>query len=210
MPALGAPAGRGPARAHSPCLLLRQRAQGLASRRSPTGDGKSGATASTLLAITQRGPHRARSGLDSQTGRVLSIAFKGAGPDGAPGEVVQTFDDFRPVGGLTLPHKQTTTLNGKNNANGRLAKISINVSVDEAAWKRTGAATEAPGQIDPDMQSPGRTSRGRSQTSRRDRRRREPLDFGFPATSGGIGRTTLPENQGLAPRARLRVDVRSE
>jgi zinc protease len=123
--------------AHVPMLLLRQRAKP-GFEAVAAGEGKSGDTATALLAITHEG-RTATLGIDRQSGRVLSVAFKGAGPDGVPGDMVQTFGDFRPVGGLTLPHTQSTTLNGENNANGTLAKISVNVPIDEAVWKRKAA-----------------------------------------------------------------------
>jgi hypothetical protein len=123
--------------AHVPVLLLRQRTQP-GFEAVAAGEGKSGDAATALLAITHKG-RTSTLALDLQSGRVLSVAFKGAGPDGVPGDMVQTFADFRPVGGLTLPHKQSTMLNGEMSANGTIAKISINVPVDEAVWKRKGA-----------------------------------------------------------------------
>jgi zinc protease len=123
--------------AHVPMMLLRQRAQP-GFEAVAAGEGKSGAAATALLTITYKG-RTSTLGLDPQSGRVLSVAFKGAGPDGVPGDMVQNFDDFRPVSGLTLPHKQSTMLNGEMNANGTIAKISINMPVDEAVWKRKAA-----------------------------------------------------------------------
>jgi hypothetical protein len=102
------------------------------------GDGKNGDTATALLAITHKG-RTSTLGIDPQSGRVVSVAFTGAGPDGVPGNIVQTFSDFRPAGNLTLPYKQSTTLNGQTSASGTVSKISINGPIDETVWKRKGA-----------------------------------------------------------------------
>jgi hypothetical protein len=59
------------------------------------------------LAITFKG-RTTTLGIDPQSGRVLSASFRGAGPDGVPGDVVHTYADFRPAGGLTLPFAQST------------------------------------------------------------------------------------------------------
>ncbi len=123
--------------AQVPLLLLRQRTQP-GFEAVAAGEGKSGDTATSILAITYKGK-TSTFGIDPQSGHVLSVAFKGAGPDGVPGDMVNTFSDFRPAGGLTLPHKHATTLNGESNATGTLSKISINVPVDEALWKRKSA-----------------------------------------------------------------------
>ena len=70
---------------------------------------------------------------------MLSVSFRGAGPDGVPGDVVHTFADFRPTGGLTLPFAQSTSLNGEGNATGTLSAVTVNAAVDDALWKRKGA-----------------------------------------------------------------------
>jgi hypothetical protein len=124
--------------AHVPLLLLRQRSQP-GFEAVAAGEGKTGDTATSLLAITYKG-RTSNLAIDPQTGRVLSVSFKGAGPDGVPGDMVNTFGDFRSAGGLTLPHKQTTSLNGETNATATLAKVAINGPVDETAWTRKGAA----------------------------------------------------------------------
>jgi hypothetical protein len=52
-------------------------------------------------------------GVEASTGRVLSLSYRGRGPGGAFGEVVQTFSDFRTVEGLSLPFKTSATFNGE-------------------------------------------------------------------------------------------------
>ena len=53
--------------------------------------------------------------------------------------VVNTFADFRPTGGLTLPFAQSTSLNGEGNATATLSAVTVNAAVDDALWKRKGA-----------------------------------------------------------------------
>jgi zinc protease len=123
--------------AHVPILLLRQRTQP-GFEAVAAGEGKSGDTATALLAVTFKG-RTTTLGIDPQTGRVLSASFRGAGPDGVPGDVVNTYGDFRPAGGLTLPFAQSSSLNGENNATGTLSAVTVNAAVDDAVWKRKGA-----------------------------------------------------------------------
>jgi len=123
--------------AHVPILLLRQRSQP-GFDVAAAGEGKSGDTTTALLAVTYKG-QTTTLGIDPQNGRILSAAFRGAGPDGVPGDVVHTFTDFRPTGGLTLPFAQSTTLNGEGNASSTLTAVTVNGTVDDALWKRKGA-----------------------------------------------------------------------
>jgi len=123
--------------AHVPILLLRQRTQP-GFDVAAAGEGKSGDTTTALLAVTYKG-QTTTLGIDPQNGRILSAAFRGAGPDGVPGDVVHTFTDFRPTGGLTLPFAQSTTLNGEGSASSTLTAVTVNGTVDDALWKRKGA-----------------------------------------------------------------------
>ncbi len=52
-------------------------------------------------------------GIDSSTGRILSVSCHRRGPEGNFGELVQLFSDFRPVGDLTLPYRVTATFDGQ-------------------------------------------------------------------------------------------------
>ena len=76
---------------------------------------------------------------EKESGRIVTVSFRGPGPDGVPGEIVHTFSDFRPAGGLTMPYKQSTTINGEPSATATTTKASVNEPVDEALWKRKGA-----------------------------------------------------------------------
>jgi hypothetical protein len=123
--------------AHVPLLLLRQRTQP-GFEAVAAGEGKSGDTATSLLAITFKG-RTSTLGIDPQSGRVLTVSFRGAGPDGVPGDMVHTFSDFRPAGGLTVAFAQSTTLNGENSATSTLSAVTVNAAVDDALWKRKSA-----------------------------------------------------------------------
>jgi zinc protease len=123
--------------AHVPMLLLRQRTQP-GFEAVAAGEGKSGDTATALLAITFKG-RTSTLGIDPQSGRVLTVSFRGSGPDGVPADTVQTFSDFRPAGGLTLPFAQSTSLNGEAYATSTVSAVTVNAAVDDALWKRKGA-----------------------------------------------------------------------
>ena len=87
----------------TPLLLLRRRAEP-GFDAVAAGEGKTGEVTTALVAITLKG-RTTTLGVDPATGRVLSAAFRGAGPDGTPGDILQTFSDFRPASGLTLPYR---------------------------------------------------------------------------------------------------------
>ena len=120
--------------ARVPLVLLRDRAQP-GFEAVAAGEGKAGETATSLVSVTFKG-RSATLGIDPATGHVLTVAYKGAGPDGAPADILYTLSDFRAVSGLTLPHAQTTLINGEQNASSKLATVAINQPVDEAVWKR--------------------------------------------------------------------------
>jgi zinc protease len=122
--------------AHVPLLLLRHRAEP-GFEAAVTGEGKAGDTATTLVAVTFKN-RTTTLGIDPQTGRILTVAFRGAGPDGTPGDILQTFSDFRPASGLTMPFAQTSSLNGETNVQSTATAVTINAPVDEALWKKKG------------------------------------------------------------------------
>jgi predicted Zn-dependent peptidase len=123
--------------ARVPLLLLRQRTQpgfeAVASGADTAGD-----TPVELVTVTFQGKTTTL-GIDPKTGHVVSVRFRGPGLDGAPADIVQTFTDFRPVDGLTLPFAQTTTTNGEVNMTSTLSTLTLNAPVDDAVWKPKGA-----------------------------------------------------------------------
>jgi predicted Zn-dependent peptidase len=120
--------------ASTPLLLLRHRAEA-GFEAAAAGDGKAGDVVTSLVAITFKGKTTTL-GLDPASGRVLSAAFHSSGPEG-PGEMFQTFSDFRPTQGLTLPYGQVSMRNGEVNATATLSTVAVNEPVDEGLWKRT-------------------------------------------------------------------------
>lgn len=71
-----------------------------------------GETAVERVAVTGGGAD-ATLGVDPATGRVLSLTYRDRFDDGAWGEVVEEYSDFRAAGGLTLPFRVLTTWNGQ-------------------------------------------------------------------------------------------------
>lgn len=51
--------------------------------------------------------------IDPSSGRPVSLAYRGRGPEGDFGDVVISFSDYREVGGVAVPFKRTTTFNGE-------------------------------------------------------------------------------------------------
>lgn len=87
---------------------------------------------------------RARLGIDAATGRVLSVAYRGRGDSGAFGEIVQTFSDFRAVGGLVLPFKTTATFDGAEEPTlgAQVESIVVNAELPAALFERPKPAGE--------------------------------------------------------------------
>ena len=90
-------------------LLRARREEGFTA--AAAGPGKAGDVSVEHVDVWYGG-FSARLGLDAATGRILTLSFRGRGNTGAFGEIVQTFSDFRPTGGLTLPFKTTATFDG--------------------------------------------------------------------------------------------------
>lgn len=77
------------------------------------GPGRAGEAAVERVAVTS-GAVAATLGIEPKTGRVLSLTYRDRFDDGAWGEVVEEYSDFRPAGGLTLPFQVSTTWNGQS------------------------------------------------------------------------------------------------
>jgi zinc protease len=122
----------------TPIFLLRNRAAS-DFKAAAVGAGKAGDTAVELVRV-EYGGETVTLGIDPATGRVLSAAHRGAGPTGAPGEVVQTYSDFRPVDGLTMPFKAASTFNGEPAMSSTSESIMFNVPVDASLFKQPAAA----------------------------------------------------------------------
>ena len=120
-------------------LLRARRDAGFAA--SAAGTGKAGETAVEQVDVSARGS-AARLGIDPATGRVLSLAYRGRGPGGMFGDIVQTFSDFRAVEGLTLPFKTAATFNGEPSPahSSTVESIVINAPVPPSVFEKSRPA----------------------------------------------------------------------
>lgn len=82
-------------------------------------------------------------GIEPATGRVHTLSYRGRGPSGAYGEIVQTFSDFRTVEGLTLPFKTAATFNGEAEPalSSIVESVVINAAVPPTLFERPKPAT---------------------------------------------------------------------
>jgi len=85
-------------------------------------------------------------GIDPASGRILRIAFRGNAPmNPQPGDVVQTYSDFREVNGITYPFSMTGTFNGEPSVSRTLKSFTVNGPMDETAFALPAEADAAPG-----------------------------------------------------------------
>lgn len=75
--------------------------------------------------------------VDLETGRVLRAERPARGPDSFLTVATHEFDDFRPVGGLTLPHKVTTVYTSA--ADGEPAAQTLEISINTVQGHDLGA-----------------------------------------------------------------------
>jgi zinc protease len=118
----------------SPLVLLRQRA---ASGFSAAALGGASIDDTAVERVrVEIGNDVVTLAIDPGTGRILSSSYRGAGPGGAPGEIVERYADFRTVNGLSLPFKTTRTFNGEPAGGSTLSVVQLNPDVDPAAFAR--------------------------------------------------------------------------
>jgi YHS domain-containing protein len=68
-----------------------------------------------------------RLGIDPQTGRILSLAYRGHGPNVTYEPIEKVFSDFRDVDGLTLPFASTLWVDGESSGETTtLTSVTIN------------------------------------------------------------------------------------
>ncbi len=77
-------------------------------------------------------------GVEAVSGRILSLAYRGRGPNYSFGEIVQTFSDFRTIEGVTLPFKISGTFNGQPEPtlSSVIESIKLNEKIDPALFER--------------------------------------------------------------------------
>lgn len=122
-----------------PLSLLRARQQA-GFQAVALGAAKVGTTNVEQVAVTGPGGEFVL-GIDPMTGRILTLAQQRRGPSGAFGQLVQTFDDFRAVNGLSLPFKVTATFDGQpwRVMSAQVEEIVINGSVEPALFEKPKA-----------------------------------------------------------------------
>ncbi len=79
-------------------------------------------------------------GIDPKTGRVLSLSYRGRGPNAFLGEMERRFSDFRETGGLTLPATVTVSFEGEpvTGGGGTFKAIEVNPEIAAAAFQPSG------------------------------------------------------------------------
>ncbi|HJR07718.1 MAG TPA: hypothetical protein VJ842_10690 [Pyrinomonadaceae bacterium] len=125
----------------NPLALLRaRRSSGFSA--AAIGAGKAGDMSVEQVEVSS-GDARATLGIDPGTGRILSFAYRGRGNSGAFGKIVQTFSDYRNVGGLTLPFKIAGTFNGEAEPSltSNIEAIVVNGEVSPALFEKPKPAS---------------------------------------------------------------------
>jgi hypothetical protein len=122
----------------SPLFMLRNR-NDPAFKATAAGSAKSGETAVELVTV-EFGGVTSTWGVDPATGRILTSSYRGEGPGGAPGTIEATYSDFKPVSGLTLPYKMSSTFNGKPLVSSTTTAITVNGAVEDAKFEATPTA----------------------------------------------------------------------
>ena len=118
----------------TPLGILRQR-KSAKFKAIASGITKSGDLNVEQLVVEMDGTNLTL-GIDPVTGRIHSLAYQGRGVNGAFGEIVESFLDFRSVDGVWLPFKTETTWNGQASLTLALENISVNSEIDPALFER--------------------------------------------------------------------------
>ncbi|TWT42262.1 YHS domain protein [Phycisphaerae bacterium RAS1] len=121
--------------ARVPLVMLKSRGKA-GFEAFAAGEGKVGDAAVEYL-VTYFDGAKIKWGIDAKSGRILSAAFRGRGLRSSVGEVEVVFDDFREVGGLTLPHARRASFDGERaeSMDAAVTKIVVNGPVDEEAFR---------------------------------------------------------------------------
>jgi len=83
-------------------------------------------------------------GIDTESGRILSIGYRGSGVGGAPAEIEMRFSDFREVDGLSMPFATERIVDGEPQGGGTLQTVKINPEVDPSEFARPAGGDGAP------------------------------------------------------------------
>jgi hypothetical protein len=99
------------------------------------GAGDAGGTAVERVQVSHQGVVTVL-GIDPESGRILSMSYRGSGPGGAPADVEQRFSDFREVDGLSLAFTAELVVDGERQGGGALETVRVNPEVDPAEFAR--------------------------------------------------------------------------
>ena len=113
-------------------LLLRQHAANPLVA-SVVGGAEVLGTAVELVYVEQDG-EKMTLGIDPQTGRVLSMEYRGKGMTGAPGQIRQLYSDYREQDGLHLPFAFEITFEGDKMLSSTVEEMVINGGEDPEAF----------------------------------------------------------------------------
>jgi zinc protease len=105
------------------------------------GSAKVGEVETNILNVNADGAE-VRWFIDPQSGRILRSSWQSMGM-GGPGEIVVDYADWKSVGGISLPSKETRTRNGAKEASIEVKEFEINPAVDPKLFERPA---ESPGQ----------------------------------------------------------------
>ncbi len=72
--------------------------------------------------------------IDPATGRLLQLRYQGNGPQGAPGEVHDTFSDFREVDGLFYPFSTVSSFAGEDESSVTVETLQVNPEIPADAF----------------------------------------------------------------------------
>lgn len=118
----------------NPLVLLKaRRDQGFTA--VATGNGEVDGTPVELVQVMAGGEPTTLA-IDPQTGRVLRVSYRGAGPTGAPGEIAKTYSDFREVGGIPFPFKVVESFDGQPASTTAIESIEVDVPVADDAFAK--------------------------------------------------------------------------
>ncbi len=100
-----------------------------------TGAGEVGGTGVEMVQVELSGDTNTL-GIDPETGRVLSIIYRGTNFMGAPGKLEEHFSDFREVDGLILPFASSTTFNGEPMLSGSVQSTEVDVTIEKSVFEK--------------------------------------------------------------------------
>ncbi len=116
----------------SPIFLLQRRGRP-DFKAVAAGEGKVGDTAVTLVRVEVEGD-TVTLGIDPASGQLRSLLARGTGPTGAPADVLTEFDDYRPAGGLRLPHARRSSIAGATAQTVAVRSVAVNPEVAPDAF----------------------------------------------------------------------------